>query len=329
MWEPKFCPECGADVVRRCPNGHEVDGDAAFCPQCGQAVEGAASSGAATPSLAEAPTGQALRFSGLPSATPPWLARVGGQSFRRAAIVTLLLSAVLSVVYLFVYTPRFVFWIAFGLVVFLGVASTKTLTARTVGGFYLVALAAFILDWVIERIDSSARDFSTPPISGARLLAYVGTASLALLVVAYFDPDRRRQLRAIAIPHATLDPLRAAGMVALAALALFPVVRSFTGGLEFGVIRSGGSLFSGYPSTDDVKNLVVREVHDLYGDEASTDLLECPYFLPAAGPPPLWNCSVKVVLPGAPVYYDNLQITGRKDGTFDCYDGSQTGMDLC
>lgn len=327
----KYCPECGAVVERRCPDGHAVGQDASFCPECGKAVDGPTIE--TSRSVTDPTTGASadrIRLSGLPSSTPWWLEALREQSLVRASIVTLFLAAVLSIAYSFVYTPRFVFWIAFGFVMFAGVASTRSWSLRAVATFYGIALGAFAVDAIIERIASSVRDLSSRPLSGARLLAYLGSASLAILIVVYFDPARRAQLLHVVAPKNSLDPLRAAAMVALAALALAPVIRSFSGSLQFGVIRSGGALFPGYPSTGDVERFVLRAVDGVYGSEAETDLLECQYFLPSVGPPPLWHCSVKVTYPGEPpAYYDNLQITGRQDGTFDCYDGSQTGDDIC
>lgn len=155
-------------------------------------------------------------------------ARTFSRNPLRASVVTLLLAAVLSTAYSFIYTPRFTFWLAFGLVMFAGVASTWSWSPRAIATFYGVALGAFAVDAIIERIAASARDYSSLPLSGARLLAYLGSASLAILVVAYFDPVRRSQLGQDVAPRSSLDPLRATAMVALAALALAPIIRSFT-----------------------------------------------------------------------------------------------------
>ncbi len=35
----KFCPTCGAALFKKCPDGHEVPLDAKFCPVCGKKVE--------------------------------------------------------------------------------------------------------------------------------------------------------------------------------------------------------------------------------------------------------------------------------------------------
>jgi len=33
----KFCPECGASVVKKCPKcGFLIDGTPKFCPDCGE-----------------------------------------------------------------------------------------------------------------------------------------------------------------------------------------------------------------------------------------------------------------------------------------------------
>ncbi|HEY7587374.1 MAG TPA: zinc ribbon domain-containing protein, partial [Thermoplasmata archaeon] len=34
----KFCGECGAPQVLKCPDGHEVPGGMKFCPECGKPV---------------------------------------------------------------------------------------------------------------------------------------------------------------------------------------------------------------------------------------------------------------------------------------------------
>ena len=89
------------------------------------------------------------------------------------------------------------------------------------------------------------------------------------------------------------------------------------------------SMYAGYPSTSDTQDFVVQRVEATYGPSATTKYLKCAYFMPVAGQPPLWDCSVRVTSQGVDIWYDNLQITGRPDQTWDCYDGSQTDNPIC
>jgi hypothetical protein len=331
--DEKFCRHCGLPMSSLCPNGHRVEAKADFCPECGTPL--AAGSGqpltppeSSSTQVIEAP---AVKWSGLPKSSSALLDRVPRQSLLRASILTLVLSTVLTAVTEVIYFPRIVFWLIFSLIVIFELSSVRTVSTRVLVAFYAVAVGAFALDWIVGRAVFSLRELSgSYPLGGARLLAYLGTVSLAFLLLGYFDPQCRQELRSLILPRNTADPMRVGIAVLIALLALAPVIRSFTGPFSFGVVGFNASPFPGYPSTVQVKQFVMNRVNSTYQSGADTDLFDCQYFLPQAGPPPLWHCSIKVIVSGAPAqYHDNLQITGRKDGTFSCYDGSNVEIRLC
>ncbi len=227
-----------------CPNDHDAPDGQPFCGQCGATLvedrpptEPPDDTEQLPPETTNGPG--SLRFSGPPSTTAPWLARVKSRSLTQAVAITLVPSLVMSVVFSFVYTPRFVVWVAFTLVSIAGVASLRALTTRTVAAFYLAAPAAFVIDWAVGLVVDSIRNLPTLPFSSFRFFAYLGAISIALLVVAYFDPTRRAQLREILAPNNTLKPLRTAMVLAVILLGLVPIARSFTGPFSFGLERSG------------------------------------------------------------------------------------------
>jgi hypothetical protein len=87
--------------------------------------------------------------------------------------------------------------------------------------------------------------------------------------------------------------------------------------------------FPGFPTTEQTTAFVVQLAEGAYGPGTETQYLTCDYFAPGLGPPPLWDCSVRITISGQNIWYDELQITGHPDGTWECYDGSQTGLPLC
>lgn len=229
--------------VARCPNNHDGPDDQPFCGQCGETLVDARppTTRLTGPEPQAPPATKAsvpLRLSGPPASTASWLARVKPRSFAQAAAITLVPSLAMSIVFAFLYTPRFFVWTAFTLFAIAGAASLRTLTTRTVAAFYLIGPAAFIIDWAVGLVADPIRNLPVLPFNAFRFFSYLGAISLALLVVAYFDPTRRAQLREILAPNNTLEPLRTVVVLAVVLLGFVPIARSFTGPFTFGLVRS-------------------------------------------------------------------------------------------
>lgn len=347
--EEAFCANCGAPLLAQTETPVSSDGEHGdpaadkVCPACAETVKAGAvicrfcghdfRKALAAPSEAtEQPasaqpadgSGGQLKWGGLPTEAPSWLERRGQRSLRSSIVWTSALFLVVLVATEFLYFPRFIFWtVACGIMV-LGLASTGSAVGAFARAFYPLAVIIFLADYVLGRIALSMRDIpGSFPLDGYRLLAYLGSVSLAFFIVAYLSPQVRKAIRSFTFPNQVINPARLGAVVVVAALAAVPVARSFTGEFSFGVVGitpTAANPFPGYPTTSDVKQYVQDRIDEVAGTAVDLEYLDCEYIFPQAGPPPLWGCSTKATANGETVYLDDLQITGRQDGTFECYD---------
>jgi hypothetical protein len=175
----------------------------------------------------------------LPERPPSWLLRLRGTSARQAYAWTIALILAWTLIGAFVYYPRIVHWSSTTLIMLFGLARLNRITIRRLLLFYALAVGTFTLNWTVDVIVSHARNYDWSlsiemPVLGANL----GAVSLAAIVLIYLDPNTRVAIRSVLGSGNSIDPAKALVTLGLVALALIPLIRSFTGSFEFGVYRT-------------------------------------------------------------------------------------------
>jgi hypothetical protein len=175
----------------------------------------------------------------LPERPPSWLLRLRGTSAGQAYAWTIALILALTLIGAFVYYPRIVHWPSVTLIMLFGLARLDRITIRRLLLFYALAVGAFALAAITDVIVSHARNYDwTFTFEMARFGAHLGAVSLAILVLIYLDPSTRVAVRSLVGSGSSVDPAKALAALGLVALALIPLIRSFTGSFEFGVYRT-------------------------------------------------------------------------------------------
>ncbi|MFC5061574.1 hypothetical protein [Actinomycetospora atypica] len=227
--------------------------------------------------------------------------------------------------------PRWFFWtlvVSAGALAMAKVARLDVAFVMTSTG--IVSAWFFVDFWVSTAYQTwLGYDTSQFAMSIPSLVSAVGSIGFSFAMVCLIDEGARAAAVDWVLPDGAVHAVRAVLMAVLVIAAFFPVVRSFSGTSSFTAVVAARDqvLFPGYASPGQVED---RFTVDFLRKGAPVSEIRCSYFAPNLGAPPVYNCDATLRFSdGSVVHHDNIQSTGRPDGTFSCGDYTSGVKELC
>lgn len=314
-----------------CPNGHPVLTGSRFCNTCGAPV---VSNGPIGRSANGEPVGQrgvnsrvSFRF---PDSRPGWLGKADRFSFRNGLVLLALGAFSVNTALLFIGPPRLVYFVTFSAMVFLIVSRTRLSgPAQVLGAFAATVLGSVVYDLTAYPLIRSIFGYNASfNIEIRAFLIESCWVAFALVLLAALSPDFRGRVMQFVKPLAAFDALRSIAVTVIGLLAGLGVILAFTGGFGFYPLRTAETMeresqnfgSEHFPSGYALPTEVAEILADRFRRQGrSVTDAHCEYFAPAFGPPPVYNCRFQV----DGEYHDNVQGTGRPDGSFSWNDYTQ------